>query len=449
MKKIHILGICGTFMGGVALLARQKGYEVSGTDDNVYPPMSTLLQEQGIAISKPEAFGPLSHDTTYIVGNSIARGKPLIEGILNQNLSYTSGPEWLKNNVLKDKWVIAVAGTHGKTTTSSLVTWILEYAGLNPGFLIGGVPENFGVSARLTDSPFFVIEADEYDTAFFDKRAKVVHSNARTLVINNVEFDHADIYDNVNEIIRQFHHAVRIVPGDGLVIAPKHDVFAQKVLEKGCWSQHECTDDVAGWSAVLKQDTGSEFDVYFKDQFQGTVNWQLIGTHNVHNALSAIAAARHAGVQPSIAIQALAEFKNVKRRLELKGVVKGITVLDDFAHHPTAIKLTLDALRAREKQKRILVAMDFRSNSMKRGVFKDQITDALQAADRVYLYQSPDLTWSCEDLKNEMNDRAEVADSVENLVKVLVGQAKPDDIILVMSNGGFGVIHEKLLKALA
>jgi len=446
--RVHILGVCGTFMGGVALLAKQKGFEVTGTDDNVYPPMSTLLESQGITISKPEDFGALPKDATYIVGNSIARGKMLIEDILNQNLPYTSGPEWLKHNVLKDKWVIAVAGTHGKTTTSSMIAWILEHAGLNPGFLIGGVPENFGVSARLTDSHFFVLEADEYDTAFFDKRAKVVHSNARTLVINNIEYDHADIYENLEQIVKQFHHAVRVVPQKGRVIYPEHDQNVAKVLRMGCWSEEELTSTQNGWHAVLKNDAASEFDVYFKNVLQGTVTWDLIGTHNVHNAMSAIAAARHAGVIPTVAIKALGSFKNVKRRMEVKGVVNDITVLDDFAHHPTAIKLTLDGLRAREKNRRIFVAMDFRSNSMKRGVFKAQIAEALAAADRVFLYQSPDLMWSCGDLCQQMPNRSEMSDTVEGLVKQIASQAKANDMILVMSNGGFGGIHEKLLKAL-
>ncbi|MCK5334894.1 MAG: UDP-N-acetylmuramate:L-alanyl-gamma-D-glutamyl-meso-diaminopimelate ligase, partial [Gammaproteobacteria bacterium] len=352
---IHILGICGTFMGGIAVLARQAGHKVSGSDMNVYPPMSTQLEEQGIDLIQgyePEQLqqgGDRDEPDQVVVGNAMSRGKPVVEYVLNRNLSYTSGPQWLYENVLKDRWVLAVAGTHGKTTTASMLAWILEYAGLKPGFLIGGIPANFGLSARLGDAPFFVVEADEYDTAFFDKRSKFVHYHARTLIMNNLEFDHADIFENLDAIKKQFHHLVRTVPGEGLIISNGDEANLDQVLEKGCWTKVEkfSAAEPNGWSVRLLDEAGKQFEVLLHGETQGVVSWSMIGAHNRSNALAAIAAARHAGVPVDVAVEALAEFKGVKRRQEIIGEVNGVTVYDDFAHHPTAIEETLQGLRQR------------------------------------------------------------------------------------------------------
>ncbi len=451
---IHILGICGTFMGGIAILARQMGYTVTGSDANVYPPMSTQLEEQGIALH--QGFDPAPLDPApdlVVIGNAMSRGNPSVEYVLDRGLPYISGPQFLADYILKDRWVLAVAGTHGKTTTSSMLAWILQYAKLEPGFLIGGVPANFGISARLGNAPFFVVEADEYDTAFFDKRSKFVHYRPRTLILNNLEFDHADIFEDLNAIKRQFHHLMRIVPGNGLVIAPTHDDNIQDVIKKGCWTRLEYTDIHADsqapdvWQARNIAADGSAFAVYLGDQHVGDVRWSLLGMHNVNNALMAIAAARHAGVIAHEAVAALSEFKNVARRMQVRGVVNGITVYDDFAHHPTAIRLTLDGLRNKVGQARIIAILEPRSNTMRMGVHAETLAPSLQAADEVIFYNPPDLGWDLPAAAATLNN-ARIFDSVEAIVEYVSQHAQANEHILVMSNGGFGGIHQKLLEAL-
>ena len=457
---IHILGICGTFMGGIAVLAKQEGHHVTGCDANVYPPMSAQLEAQGIELI--EGFSPeqtkLNPDI-YVIGNVVSRGNPLMEEILNQGLPYISGPQWLAENVLQGKWVLAVAGTHGKTTTSSMLAWILEYAGLAPGFLIGGVPENFGVSARLpqtpkqdsqSTSPFFVIEADEYDTAFFDKRSKFVHYRPRTAILNNLEFDHADIFDDLAAIEKQFHHLVRTVPQLGLVVS-NHQESLQRVLAKGCWSAQETFGDVSGWE-TKNLDAQGRFDVYFKGERQGNLSWDLLGEHNRMNALACIAAARHVGVAPCVAIEALGDFKNVKRRMEIKGVVNNVTVYDDFAHHPTAIETTVAGLRAKvgdfkSTGARILAVLEPRSNTMKLGVMKNALPASLKEADLVFCYGA-NLGWDAAEALNPIKNKSQVFENLENLVTAIAKSVKSGDHILVMSNGGFGGVHQKILDAL-
>lgn len=448
--KIHILGICGTFMGGVALLAREKGIEVSGADANVYPPMSTLLAEQGIDIIEgyEPADLPDTQDVT-VVGNVMRRGLGVVEQLLNSNMAYTSGPQWLYENILHDRWVLAVAGTHGKTTTASMLAWILEYAGMNPGFLIGGVPENFGVSARLGGSPFFVVEADEYDTAFFDKRSKFVHYHPRTLILNNLEYDHADIFPDLKAIKTQFHHLMRMVPGAGLVLANGQDQNIGDVLQMGCWTETE-TFAEGNWTADYIRADGSEFKVLLDGKDCGVVCWDSIGEHNVNNALSAIAAARHAGVPTKHAIAALAEFKGVKRRMQLRGQVAGVTVYDDFAHHPTAIVTTLAGLRAKVgNEARIIALLEPRSNTMRMGEHKDKLAAALSEADQVWLYQPEGLGWELSDVVDALGNKGRLASDIQQLVADVASDIKPGDHVLIMSNGGFGGIHEKLLAALA
>jgi UDP-N-acetylmuramate: L-alanyl-gamma-D-glutamyl-meso-diaminopimelate ligase len=446
---IHILGICGTFMGGIALLARETGHQVTGSDDNVYPPMSTMLAEQGVDIMQGYKVEHLANSAdSIVVGNFMKRGLSVVEYMLNQNLVYTSGPQWLYENILRERWVLAVAGTHGKTTTASILAWILEYAGLKPGFLIGGVPENFGVSARLGDSAFFVVEADEYDTAFFDKRSKFVHYHPRTVVLNNLEYDHADIFPDVQAIQTQFHHLIRTVPSEGLVIANGTEQNISDTLGKGCWTPIESFAQ-GDWQAELIQADGSEFKVLFKGSVQGTVQWDLLGEHNVHNALAAIAASRHVGVVPSQAIAALAEFKGVKRRMQVRGTVRAVTVYDDFAHHPTAITTTLAGLRAKVGNARIIALLEPRSNTMRMGSHKAQLADALHAADAVYLYQPAGLDWNLSDVVAEIGAKARLLASIDDLAQMVAQQAQAGDHILVMSNGGFGGIHDKLLAALA
>ncbi|MGO1296927.1 MAG: UDP-N-acetylmuramate:L-alanyl-gamma-D-glutamyl-meso-diaminopimelate ligase, partial [Vibrio sp.] len=371
---IHILGICGTFMGGLAVLAKQQGHHVTGCDANVYPPMSTMLEDQGIEIIEgfdPEQLKP--HPDLVIVGNALSRGNPCVEYVLNHNVRYTSGPQWLHDHLLCDRWVLAVAGTHGKTTTASMLTWILEDCGYQPGFLVGGVLGNFGVSSRLGDSMFFVVEADEYDSAFFDKRSKFVHYHPRTLIINNLEFDHADIFDDLEAIKRQFHHLVRTVPGNGRIFSPHDDEAIQDVLQRGCWSEQEQAGEASPWQAIKQTPDASHFYVYFAGQYVGEVKWSLVGDHNMHNGLMAIGSARHVGVTPDLACEALAKFINTKRRLELKGEVNHVTVYDDFAHHPTAIQLTLEGLRNKVGQQRVLAVLEPRSATMKLGVHKAAI----------------------------------------------------------------------------
>ena len=453
---IHILGICGTFMGGIAVLAKQAGHKVTGCDANVYPPMSTQLEAQGIELI--EGFSPeqtkLNPDI-YVIGNVVSRGNPLMEEILNRGLPYISGPQWLAENVLQGKWVLAVAGTHGKTTTSSMLAWILEYAGLAPGFLIGGVPENFGVSARLpqtpvqdakSTSPFFVIEADEYDTAFFDKRSKFVHYRPRTAVLNNLEFDHADIFEDLPAIEKQFHHLVRTVPQQGLVVANGKEASLQRVIDKGCWTPVEKFGTDADWQAANAHGDGS-FDVMYQGKMQGRVSWGLLGEHNRMNALATIAAARHAGVAVDVSIAALTEFKNVKRRMELRGVENGVSVYDDFAHHPTAIETTVAGLRGKVGKSRILAVLEPRSNTMKLGVMKNALPASLKDADLVFCYQA-NLGWDAKEALAPISAKTQVHDELGQLVDAIVQAAKAGDHVLVMSNGGFGGIHQKLLDAL-
>ena len=444
---IHILGICGTFMGGIAALAKAAGHTVTGCDANVYPPMSTQLEAQGIRLiegygADQTSLGP----DVYVIGNVVTRGNALMEEILNRGLPYISGPQWLAENVLRGLWVIGVAGTHGKTTASAMLAWILEHAGLAPGFLIGGVPQNFGVSARIGAAPFFVIEADEYDTAFFDKRSKFIHYAPRTTILNNLEFDHADIFPDLAAIETQFHHLVRTLPGNGLIIANGADVAISRVLARGCWTPVEEFDAPAGWQAGA-QDASGRFAVSFNGRPQGVVQWDLLGAHNQLNALAAIAAARHAGVPAAIAIEALAAFKNVKRRLETRGTVNGITVYDDFAHHPTAIRVTLAGLRNKVGSARILAVLEPRSNTMKRGVMKDQLAASLASADRVFCYGTG-LEWDPAAALAPLGAKAEIHRDIAQLVAAIAAAARSGDHVLIMSNGGFGGIHDKLLTRL-
>ena len=447
--KIHILGICGTFMGGIALLARAQGHEVTGADSNVYPPMSTMLAEQGVAIIPGYLPQDLPADAdAIVVGNVMKRGLDVVEYMLDHNLPYTSGPQWLGEQILRERWVLAVAGTHGKTTTASMLAWILEYAGLQPGFLIGGVPENFGVSARLGESPFFVVEADEYDTAFFDKRSKFVHYHPRTVILNNLEYDHADIFPDVQAIKTQFHHLMRTVPSSGLAVVNGGDAHLKETLAMGCWTPVETFAD-GDWRAHYLQADGSEFQVFFKEQAQGVVRWELLGEHNVNNALAAIAAARHAGVPVAHAVEALAAFKGVKRRMQLRGVVRDVAVYDDFAHHPTAITTTLAGLRAKVGAARIIALLEPRSNTMRMGTHKAQLATALQAADVVLLYQPQGLGWDLADVVAQIGEKAQLVQDIDALAAQVAQVAGAGDHILVMSNGGFGGIHDKLLAGLA
>ncbi|QUJ67778.1 UDP-N-acetylmuramate:L-alanyl-gamma-D-glutamyl-meso-diaminopimelate ligase [Photobacterium sp. GJ3] len=446
---IHILGICGTFMGGAAMLAKQLGHKVTGSDANVYPPMSTMLESQGIEIIQGYDPGQLDPAPDLVViGNAMSRGNPCVEYVLNKNLRYTSGPQWLQEFLLHDRWVLAVAGTHGKTTTASMLAWILEDCGYQPGFLVGGVLGNFGISARLGESCFFVVEADEYDSAFFDKRSKFVHYRPRTLIMNNLEFDHADIFSDLAAIQRQFHHLVRTVPGEGKILTPKGVPAIEETLAMGCWSELEYSGEDGHWQARKATADGSEFEVLFEGSVAGTVCWDLVGDHNVSNALMAIAAARHVGVTPELACEALARFVNTKRRLECKGEQGGVTVYDDFAHHPTAVELTLGGLRAKVGDSRILAVLEPRSNTMKLGVHKADLAPALAAADEVFLFQPDTIPWSVQEIADLCVQPAVCEADLDALVQRIVAQARPGDNILVMSNGGFGGIHDKLLTAL-
>jgi len=444
--RIHILGICGTFMGGVAILARAAGHRVTGCDANVYPPMSTQLESAGITLT--EGFGAEQIDLApdlWVIGNVVSRGNPLMEEILNRGLPYVSGPQWLADHVLRGKWTLAVAGTHGKTTTSSMLAWVLEHAGHNPGFLIGGVPQNFGVSARFTDSPYFVVEADEYDTAFFDKRSKFVHYGPRTAVLNNLEFDHADIFPDLGAIETQFHHLVRTVPSNGLIVANGADPAIARVLERGCWSPTERFGAAAGWN---HRDIDGGFDVLLDGTAVAQVRWDLLGEHNKLNALAAIAAARHVGIEPARAAAALGEFANVKRRMEVRGEARGVTVYDDFAHHPTAIATTIEGLRRKVGAARILAVLEPRSNTMKLGVMKDELAPSLAGADRVFCY-SGGLGWDVDAALAPLGAKALVEPDFERLLSAIVQEARAGDHVLVMSNGGFNGIHAKLLDRLA
>ncbi|MCF6323245.1 MAG: UDP-N-acetylmuramate:L-alanyl-gamma-D-glutamyl-meso-diaminopimelate ligase [Gammaproteobacteria bacterium] len=446
---IHILGICGTFMGGIALLARQLGYEVSGSDANVYPPMSTQLASQGIVLS--DGYDTAALDPApdlVVIGNAMSRGNPMVEYVLDRNLPYLSGPAFLAQYILRDRWVLGVAGTHGKTTTASMVAWILEYAKLKPGFLIGGIPKNFGISARLGDAPFFVVEADEYDSAFFDKRSKFIHYQSRTLILNNLEFDHADIFDDLDAIKRQFHHLVRTVPQNGLIVAPSDDDNIKDVLDQGCWTPIEECSAPSGWEARNLSEDGASFDVHFKGKKQGRVEWELMGQHNINNALAAIAAGRHAGVMVQHAIDALGEFQNVKRRMEKRGEVSGVHIYDDFAHHPTAITMTLEGLRRQVGSERIIAILEPRSNTMQMGVHKETLAAAFAAADEVVLFQPGNSQCSMQTIAAQIGSHAQVFDDVGAIVTQVTHEATAGTHLLVMSNGAFGGIHQKLIDAL-
>lgn len=461
---IHILGICGTFMGGLAVLAKEAGHRVTGCDANVYPPMSTQLEAQGIELI--QGFGPEQLDLRpdlYVVGNVVSRGNPLMEAIMNRGLPYISGPQWMGEHILRDKWVLAVAGTHGKTTTSAMLAWILEDAGYAPGFLIGGVPMNFGVSARLggdhsgkipgkdPESVFFVIEADEYDTAFFDKRSKFVHYHAKTAILNNLEYDHADIFPDLAAIETQFHHLVRTVPGIGRVVFNADEAALGRVLQRGCWSEQESFGRGAGAAWGLDEHADGSFDVLFGGTVAGTVQWGLTGSHNRANALAAIAAARHVGVPVAQAAQSLGRFESVKRRMEVRGTVNDITVYDDFAHHPTAIATTVGGLRQKVgASARILAVLEPRSNTMKLGAMKDALPGSLVDADLVFGYGSQAaLGWSLGDALAPLGAVASAYEQLDALVEAIVKAARPGDQIVVMSNGGFGGVHQKILEALA
>ncbi|RYX90645.1 MAG: UDP-N-acetylmuramate:L-alanyl-gamma-D-glutamyl-meso-diaminopimelate ligase [Comamonadaceae bacterium] len=445
---IHILGICGTFMGGVAALAREAGHKVTGCDAGVYPPMSDQLRALGIELIEGYDASQLAlKPDVFVIGNVVSRGNPLMEAILDAGLPYNSGPQWLAENVLQGRHVLAVAGTHGKTTTTSMLTWVLEHAGLHPGFLVGGVPLNFGVSARLGTGNAFVIEADEYDTAFFDKRSKFVHYRPRTAVLNNLEFDHADVFDDLAAIERQFHHLVRTVPATGRIVVNGLEDSLVRVLHKGCWSE------VRSFGAAVSDFTAvgepGGFDVMERGTKVARVEWPLSGVHNQLNALAAISAAQHVGVSPAGAAAALGEFQNVKRRMEVRGTVGGITVFDDFAHHPTAMRTTIDGLRRTlAPGQRILAVFEPRSNTMKLGTMKSQLPWSLEQADLAFCH-SGGLGWDAREALGSMGPRAQVADSIDELVQQVVAAARPGDQLLCMSNGGFGGVHARLLAALA
>ncbi|VEB11398.1 UDP-N-acetylmuramate:L-alanyl-gamma-D-glutamyl-meso-diaminopimelate ligase [Yersinia pseudotuberculosis] len=448
--RIHILGICGTFMGGLAMLARSLGHEVTGADANVYPLMSTLLENQGIDLIQgydPAQLNPIPD--LVIIGNAMTRGNPCVEAVLEQGIPYVSGPQWLHDHVLPERWVLAVAGTHGKTTTAGMLAWILEACGYEPGFVIGGVPGNFDVSARLGNSPFFVIEADEYDCAFFDKRSKFVHYSPRTLIMNNLEFDHADIFDDIKAIQKQFHHLVRLVPGKGKIILPDNDNHLKQVMAMGCWSEQELVGETGSWFARKVSTDASVYEVLLDNNVVGEVNWSLVGEHNMHNGLMAIAAARHVGVLPADACRALGDFINASRRLELRGEAHGVTVYDDFAHHPTAILATLAALRSKVGgTARILAVLEPRSNTMKLGLCKNELAPSLGRADEVFLFQPQHIPWQVVEVAEACIQPAYWSADIDQLVDMIVKTAQPGDHILVMSNGGFGGIHDKLLSAL-
>jgi UDP-N-acetylmuramate: L-alanyl-gamma-D-glutamyl-meso-diaminopimelate ligase len=467
--RLFILGIGGTFMGGVALLARALGHTVSGCDANVYPPMSTQLEAHGIRLH--EGYDPAWLDPApdmVVIGNALSRGNPLVEAVLERALPYTSGAQWVAEHALTGREVLAVAGTHGKTTTTSLLAWILEHAGLKPGFLVGGVPENFGASARLGEGRPFVIEADEYDTAFFDKRSKFVHYRPRVAILNNLEYDHADIFPDLAAIQRQFHHLVRTVPPGGRLVVNSHDTALAEVLAMGCWTPVERFGEVAtgtslsrdphldpigeaagdAWTAVPLNEEVSRYRVFHRGAEIGVAEWSLLGRHNMLNALAAIAAAHAVGVAPATALAALPGFRNVKRRLEVRGRAADVTVYDDFAHHPTAIAATLEALRARVGNARIIAVLEPRSNTMRLGVHRDTLGPSLALADRVHLLRSDDLTWNIERVIRGLEGRGQTHASVEAILDALEGELKPGDHVLVMSNGGFGGIHARLLDRL-
>ena len=446
---IHVLGICGTFMGGLAVLAKAQGHTVTGCDAQVYPPMSEQLQAQGITLIEGFSAEQLTlKPDVYVIGNVVTRGNPLMEAILNQGLPYVSGPQWLAENILRDKWVLAVAGTHGKTTTSAMLAWILEFAKLAPSFLIGGVPNNFACSACLNDaSSFFVIEADEYDTAFFDKRSKFIHYRPRTLILNNLEFDHADIFMDLAAIETQFHHLIRTVPQQGLIISNGQSESLKRVLDRGCWSEQVAFSEAESWR-IETLDKGDSFIVYHAQTELGRVTWDFLGEHNRLNALASIIAAQHVGVPVSVSTAALAQFTGVKRRMEVCGVVRGITVYDDFAHHPTAIKTTLEGLRNKVGSARIIAVLEPRSNTMKLGVMRSVLPASLHEADKVLGY-SGRLSWDLAQALAPLSDKAAVFQDTQDLVAAVAKFAQSGDHVVVMSNGGFDNVHQRILTALA
>ena len=448
VMHIHILGICGTFMGGLAQLAVAAGHRVSGCDANVYPPMSEQLQQAGIALTQGYDAGQTAvQPDVFVIGNAISRGNPLLEAILDQGLPYVSGPQWLAENVLRGRWVLGVAGTHGKTTTSAMLAWILEEAGMAPGFLIGGVPKNFGVSARLGDTPFFVIEADEYDTAFCDKRSKFIHYHPRTLVLNNLEFDHADIFADLAAIETQFHHLVRTLPASGLIVSNGNEAALERVLARACWTPVERFNQAGGYR-VSGDDASGELILHGPEGEIGRSQWALTGEHNRANACAALLAARHVGVGFTHGLAALSRFANVKRRLETRGEAGGVTVYDDFAHHPTALATTLAGLRRKVGSARILAVFEPRSNTMKLGTMKAQLPASLADADLAFCY-SGGLDWDAAATLAPLGAKAQVHADLDALVSAIAAQARPGDHVLVMSNGGFGGVHEKLLAALS
>jgi UDP-N-acetylmuramate: L-alanyl-gamma-D-glutamyl-meso-diaminopimelate ligase len=449
--RLHILGICGTFMGGVAALARELGEQVEGSDANVYPPMSTQLESLGIELMQGYSAAHLQPTPDLVVvGNAMTRGNPAIEYMLDKQLRYVSGPQWLGETVLTGREVLAVAGTHGKTTTTSLLAHLLESAGLAPGFLIGGVPGNFDVSARLGQGKPFVIEADEYDSAFFDKRSKFVHYRPRIAILNNLEYDHADIFPDVAAIQRQFHHLVRTVPGNGRLIVNAHDHYLAEVLAMGCWTPVETFGIGTGdWRAELIEADGSAFRVYHGEALIGEVHWPLLGQHSVMNALAALAAASAAGADPRALLPAFTTFQSVKRRMELVGDVNGVRVYDDFAHHPTAIATTLAGLRANVGKARILVALEPRSNSMRLGAHADGLAPSLADADAVVFLQRPELAWDAQRVTDALHGRGATAPTVDALIAALRAQARPGDHVVFMSNGGFEAAPRRFVQALS
>jgi UDP-N-acetylmuramate: L-alanyl-gamma-D-glutamyl-meso-diaminopimelate ligase len=448
--RLHILGICGTFMAGIALLAKEKGFAVTGSDVNIYPPMSTHLQEQGISLFEGyEDLGQLiPHPDWVIMGNTMKRGNPCVEYVLNQGIPYISGPQWLTENVLYNRHVLAVAGTHGKTTVTSLLSWILDYVGLKPGFLIGGIAKNFSVSARLGEKPFFVLEADEYDTAFFDKRSKFIHYHPRTLILNNLEFDHADIFPDLDAIKLQFSYLLRTVPSEGLIICPKEDGNLQAVLSQGCWTPVVYTGTDSNWQAKLIKSDASQFTVSYKDEIVGEICWNLLGKHNVANTLSALAAAYHIGINPEQAIAALNQFQGVKRRLEIYKKINGIILYDDFAHHPTAIAATLAGLRQRIGKERILVILQLGTYTLRSGVHQASLGPSLRDADKVWIIR-PQQNWDIEYCAKTAPIPVQICDSVTALIQNLIKETKPHDHIVIMSNSRLDALHEKLVRALS
>jgi UDP-N-acetylmuramate: L-alanyl-gamma-D-glutamyl-meso-diaminopimelate ligase len=444
---LHILGICGTFMGGIAAIAQAAGYRVTGCDANVYPPMSEQLEKLGIGLEQGFGEDQLNlRPDLWVIGNVVTRGNPLMEAILDKGERYVSGPQWLAEHILAGRHVLAVSGTHGKTTVTSMLAWVLEREKRTPGFLIGGVPSDFGVSARFSNSNLFVIEADEYDTAFFDKRSKFVHYRPRTVILNNLEFDHADIFEDLASIERQFHHFLRIVPRSGLIVSNGSEPSLERVLAQGAWSPVERFGVPEGWEAGVPDEEGG-FEVAWQGRSLGRVKWGQLGAHNRLNALAVLAAARHVGVEPAAGIEALGSFGGVRRRMQVRGEARGVTVYDDFAHHPTAIRTTVDGLRRKVGAARILAVLEPRSNTMKRGVMKDALPDSLTSADRVFVFTGG-LGWDAAAVFARLGARATCTDKLDDLVAAIAAEARNGDHVIVMSNGGFGGIHEKLLARL-